>query len=276
MLSAMSTLGVPDLSAGAKMADASVAVLLGEPVRIHDDLSGSGSVTMTAAGRRRRWHDGAVAVAMPTWRARGPRSVAPVVPTVHQVPDMGLLVDTGLATASVDLLRLVGADPVALLLNASVAPTAVVALSSVLQAWCERALTVLHLSQARMPTTEGLFTAHVLQDVLGRQHVMVTLGDDPGRGPRMVLAECVVGMAIRGLGCNCRAELHDALRVVRDAGEGSVMLVRAGLAELAAPGACAPWSAPDPAAQLRHQALAAAALVSVCDRQRRDLTAVHA
>jgi hypothetical protein len=250
------------------MVDALAAALLGEPVLIHDDLADGRSVTVVAAGRR-SWSDHVVAMAMPRWRADGPRSVPAGVTAIHQVSDLGLVVDADLATASVDLLRLVGADPVVLHLDATVEPSVEVSLSAVLQAWCRRALTVAHLSDARLPTGTSTFTVHVLRDVQENEHVMLSLGDDPARGPNEVMPECVVGTAMGGLGCGCRARIDEALRNMERAGAGSLLLIRAGRSELAAPGACAQWSRNDPAAALRQDVLRDAALVSVMDHQRR-------
>jgi hypothetical protein len=202
----MSALVIAHQLATSDIVEALAAASLGEPVLIRDDLADGGSVTVAAAGRR-RWSDQAVAMAMPRWRAEGPQSVPAGVTTIQQVSDLGLVVDADLATASVDLLRLAGADPVVLHLDATVEPSVEVSLSAVLQAWC--------------------------------------------------------------LGCACRATLDDALRNVERAGAGSVLLIRAGRSELAAPGACAQWSRNDPASALRQGVLRGAALISVMDHQRR-------
>src|SRR5690242_10194679 len=94
------------------LADAVRAVLSGRAVEIVDDLHGGEACTIvTARGERAR---DAIAVALPEWRAAGPWAVPAGATVFDRVPDIGLVGATTLATASVDLLRLAGADPVAL------------------------------------------------------------------------------------------------------------------------------------------------------------------
>ena len=253
------------------LADALAAVHAGRPVRIVDDLRDGGAIVVAVAGRAPAVD--VAAVAMPKWRGAGPRPTPTGATVVHLVPDLGLVVEATLATASVDLLRLAGADPVALHLEAADADVTVT-LSALVQLWCERSLAVEHVSQARLPTIHGDFMAHVVRDVQNAEHVLLARGDDLELGPNTVVPECVVAMAMGGLGCGCRARLEDALAGVERAGRGSVLLVRADLFGLAAPGACPEWSTPDPAARLRHHALGDAARACVVDR-RRSARGVH-
>ena len=116
--------------------------------------------------------------------------------------------------------------------------------------------------------------AHVVRDVCGSEHVLLARGNLEN-GPCHVVAECVVGMAMGGLGCGCRARLETALQAVESTGAGMVLLVRADLFGLAAPGACPDWSTPDPAAPIRHRVLGDAARHCVIDHQLRSHSRVR-
>jgi len=85
---------------------------------------------------------------------------------------------------------------------------------------------VRRISQARIPTAVGEFTAYAFESVLdGEHHVALVKGEVAGRENVLVRvhSECLTGDIFGSLRCDCGPQLHGAL--ARIAAEGSGVLV---------------------------------------------------
>lgn len=88
------------------------------------------------------------------------------------------------------------------------------------------------VGRARLPRLDGDWTSVAVRDLRGAEHLALVRGE-AWRGPCHVATECIVGQALGGAACRCRARLDAALADVAGAGAGMVVLLRAGRDELA-------------------------------------------
>ncbi len=86
------------------------------------------------------------------------------------------------------------------------------------------------VSQARLPTRYGTFTAHVYEGLPeGTQHVALAMGEVRSETPVLVRmhSECLTGDVFGSLRCDCGDQLARALQMVAEEGRGVVLYVRA-------------------------------------------------
>ncbi len=160
--------------------------------------------------------------------------------------DGGVLVRRGHTEAAVDLARLAGRAPAGLICEVVSADHSRMAGAVELRALAARhdlplvsvadlvahrlahdPDVVQHVVTTRLPTRHGLFTAHGYRDVLGREHLALTMGE-PDRGPVHVHLECLAGDPFPAvLDCSCRADLDAAQAGIAAAGNGALVYVRA-------------------------------------------------
>jgi 3,4-dihydroxy 2-butanone 4-phosphate synthase/GTP cyclohydrolase II len=88
---------------------------------------------------------------------------------------------------------------------------------------------VRRVSQARIPTPHGDFTAHVFESVLDHtEHVAFVKGEVAGKQNVLVRvhSECLTGDVFGSMRCDCGMQLEQALQQVQEAGEGVVVYLR--------------------------------------------------
>ena len=88
---------------------------------------------------------------------------------------------------------------------------------------------VRRVSEARIPTAFGDFTAHVFASLLdGTEHVAFVKGEVSGKQNVLVRvhSECLTGDVFGSLRCDCGKQLEEALQRVSEAGEGVVVYLR--------------------------------------------------
>jgi 3,4-dihydroxy 2-butanone 4-phosphate synthase/GTP cyclohydrolase II len=88
---------------------------------------------------------------------------------------------------------------------------------------------VRRVSEARIPTAFGDFTAHVFASLLdGTEHVAFVKGEVSGKQNVLVRvhSECLTGDVFGSLRCDCGKQLEEALQRVAEAGEGVVVYLR--------------------------------------------------
>jgi 3,4-dihydroxy 2-butanone 4-phosphate synthase / GTP cyclohydrolase II len=88
---------------------------------------------------------------------------------------------------------------------------------------------VKRVSEARIPTEHGDFTCYAFQSTLdGREHLAFVKGDVAGRKDILVRvhSECLTGDVFGSLRCDCGPQLHDAMRMIDEAGAGVVVYLR--------------------------------------------------
>jgi 3,4-dihydroxy 2-butanone 4-phosphate synthase/GTP cyclohydrolase II len=204
----------------------------------------------------------------------GPASRERFTSPGHVIPlravDGGTLERVGTAEAAVDLARLAGFGPAAVLCETSIAPPAIglkavtpwalVAHRRATEGVIERVASTL------LPTTMGSFVAVGFRDrISGAHHVALVRGEPSGTVAPLVAVEyeCRLGTALRATRCNCRARQQSALRRIDADGHGVFLhLTRpAGPASMTALVSCAEYegagSGPHVAPMLAREVLRA-------------------
>jgi 3,4-dihydroxy 2-butanone 4-phosphate synthase/GTP cyclohydrolase II len=88
---------------------------------------------------------------------------------------------------------------------------------------------VTRVSQARLPTEYGVFTAHVYETSLdGIQHFALTLGDvtHPSAALVRMHSECLTGDVFASRRCDCGSQLHLAMKRIAKEGAGAIIYLR--------------------------------------------------
>ncbi len=88
---------------------------------------------------------------------------------------------------------------------------------------------VRRVSQARLPTRHGTFTAHVYESVRdGTPHVALVMGSVGGEPPVLVRmhSECLTGDVFGSLRCDCGEQLERATEMIAGEGRGIVLYIR--------------------------------------------------
>ncbi len=151
----------------------------------------------------------------------------------------GVLVRSGHTEASVDLARLAGLYPAAVICEV-LGPDGAPARGEVLQAFAARhripmlSITALiayrrrherlveRTAEAHLPTPFGVFRAMLYRNrVDGREHLALVLGD-PASSPTLVRVhdECLTGDVLGSLRCDCGEQLRQAMRLIGEHGQG--------------------------------------------------------
>lgn len=152
----------------------------------------------------------------------------------------GVLERDGHTEASVDLCRLAGLSPVAMIVElvhddgammrlpgavelAEAEGLAVITIEQLIE-WRRRHDRVEHIASANLPTEYGTFTAWGFEDrESGAEHLALVSEREPGEVPLVRLhSECLTGDALGSLRCDCGPQLREAQRLVSR--EGGVVL----------------------------------------------------
>jgi 3,4-dihydroxy 2-butanone 4-phosphate synthase/GTP cyclohydrolase II len=86
-----------------------------------------------------------------------------------------------------------------------------------------------HISEARIPTAIGVFTAHVYRSTLdGSEHLALVKGQVTGQQNVLVRvhSECLTGDIFESLRCDCGNQLKMALTKIEQAGSGVLVYLR--------------------------------------------------
>ncbi len=158
----------------------------------------------------------------------------------------GVLRRAGHTEATVDLCRLAGVEPVGVICEIMCDDGTMARLPQ-LQAFAERhglpILTIADLiayrkrsevlvdrvAEAELPTLWGAFRIVTFRDRLtGQEHVALVMGDVSGEKPVLVRvhSECLTGDALGSLRCDCRDQLHAALKMIAAEGRGVLLYMR--------------------------------------------------
>jgi 3,4-dihydroxy 2-butanone 4-phosphate synthase/GTP cyclohydrolase II len=148
---------------------------------------------------------------------------------------LGVLGRPGIAEAAVDLVRLAGLPAAAAVCEMDGVPTGLpsVTVQDVITHRRRHEPVVERVADTILPLPEGRFRALGYRNRLtGREHVALVHGDVTAHDgvPALLHTECRLG-DLFGARCECRRQLHDALRAVVAAGAGVVVYLRADDAE---------------------------------------------
>jgi 3,4-dihydroxy 2-butanone 4-phosphate synthase/GTP cyclohydrolase II len=84
------------------------------------------------------------------------------------------------------------------------------------------------MTEARIPTAFGSFTAVAYESHDGRTHVALVKGDPAGKDNVLVRvhSECFTGDVLGSIRCDCGIQLNEAMRKIDAEGEGVVVYIR--------------------------------------------------
>ncbi len=160
--------------------------------------------------------------------------------------DGGVLRRAGHTEAAVDLARLAGLKPAAVLSELIHDDGSMMRLPAILEFAAEHNLKVgaikdlisfrlsqdgfvTHVASAKLPTPWAEFTIHgYLDELTNQEHVAVSLGDVATSEPVLVRmhSECLTGDALHSLRCDCGFQRDAALQAIADEGRGVLVYLR--------------------------------------------------
>lgn len=88
---------------------------------------------------------------------------------------------------------------------------------------------VIRVSEARLPTKWGEFTAYAYESLLdGKGHLALVRGEWEKNEPILVRvhSECLTGDVLGSLRCDCGEQLETAMRMIQEAGKGVLLYMR--------------------------------------------------
>ncbi|HXO66787.1 MAG TPA: bifunctional 3,4-dihydroxy-2-butanone-4-phosphate synthase/GTP cyclohydrolase II [Candidatus Dormibacteraeota bacterium] len=160
--------------------------------------------------------------------------------------DGGVLVRAGQTEAAVDLARLAGLHPAAVICEVMKADGTMARMPDLkvfskkhgigivtikdLIAYRRRWEKLVELkAEATLPTEFGLFTVKGYEDTItGETHVALVMGEVSPKQPVLLRAhsECLTGDAFHSLRCDCEQQLHRAMEMIAAEGSGVVLYLR--------------------------------------------------
>ena len=160
----------------------------------------------------------------------------------------GVLKRAGQTEASVDLARLAGLEPAAVICEimnddgtmarvpdlvrfAERHGLAMITVADLIRHRLRHESIVRRVASPRLPTAYGDFRLHAYRsDVTGEEHLALVMGeiaDDPGGDPKPLLvrvhSQCLTGDIFASERCDCGLQLHGALERIREAGRGVLL-----------------------------------------------------
>ena len=84
------------------------------------------------------------------------------------------------------------------------------------------------VASSQLPTHWGAFVAHSVVDTVGKEHLILAMGDVGNGEPVLVRihSECLTGDALFSLRCDCGFQLRTAMETIGDVGRGVVLYLR--------------------------------------------------
>ena len=158
----------------------------------------------------------------------------------------GVLKRAGHTEAGVDLARLAGLTPAAVLAEvvnedgsmargpdlvkfAQEHNLLIISIAHLIRYRRHREKLVRRVSNARIPTAHGEFTAYVFESLLdGEEHLAFVRGDVAGKENVLVRvhSECLTGDVFGSMRCDCGLQLDLAMQMIAEADEGVVVYLR--------------------------------------------------
>ena len=157
----------------------------------------------------------------------------------------GVLKRAGHTEASVDLARLAGLEPAAVLAEVMNDDGTMARLGKLQEFCADHGLLLISIADlisyrrqherlvdpvatARIPTQFGEFTCHVYRDFNETEHLALVKGRVMGQEPVLVRvhSECLTGDILGSLRCDCGTQLHEALRIISAEERGVLVYLR--------------------------------------------------
>ncbi|WP_029895484.1 bifunctional 3,4-dihydroxy-2-butanone-4-phosphate synthase/GTP cyclohydrolase II [Desulfohalovibrio reitneri] len=159
----------------------------------------------------------------------------------------GVLVRTGQTEGSVDMAKLVGLKPAAVICEIMNEDGSMARMPDLVEFAKKHDLkiatiadliayrmrfgdhTVTRVGEAKLPTCFGEFNIRAFDSTSdGRTHIALTLGDVDDGDPVLVRvhSECLTGDVFASMRCDCGPQLHTAMRRVQEEGRGVILYMR--------------------------------------------------
>ncbi len=158
----------------------------------------------------------------------------------------GVLRRAGHTEAAVDLARLAGLPPAGVICEimddqgrmarmdhltriAQQLGIRIITIEDLIRYRIRKERTVKRVASARLPTRYGEFTVHAYQDTLtGEVHLALVKGEVQGKANVLVRvhSQCITGDIFGSLRCDCGDQLHNALRMIAQEGQGVFLYMR--------------------------------------------------
>ena len=158
----------------------------------------------------------------------------------------GVLKRAGHTEAAVDLARLAGCEPAGVLAEVVNEDGTMSRLPDLVEFCEEHDLLLISIadliryrraneplvdpvSQARIPTVYGDFTAHVFRDFDETEHLALVFGQIMGAEEPVLVrvhSECLTGDILASMRCDCGSQLHSALDAIAESGAGVLVYLR--------------------------------------------------
>ena len=157
----------------------------------------------------------------------------------------GVLVRAGHTEGSIDLLRLAGLQPAAVIceimnedgamarlpdlenFSRAHGDIPIVSIRDIIEQRIARECLVSAIAHSKLPTEFGEFEVHAFQSLIdGSEHLALAIGPLSGSPLVRVHSECLTGDALMSLRCDCGAQLHSALAQIAREGNGVLIYMR--------------------------------------------------
>lgn len=158
----------------------------------------------------------------------------------------GVLARPGHTEAGVDLTRLAGLTPAAVICEIMAEDGDMARLPALRQFVAEHGLKIISIEalahhrrqhetpppitrvdSAQLPTPYGPFRVTAYRDAQNQEHLLLSLGDTSGGPPLVRLhSECLTGDVLGSLRCDCGEQLQMALRRIAEEGNGMLLYLR--------------------------------------------------
>jgi 3,4-dihydroxy 2-butanone 4-phosphate synthase/GTP cyclohydrolase II len=160
--------------------------------------------------------------------------------------DGGVLVRAGHTEGSIDLMRLAGLKPSAVICeimndDGTMArlpdlkkfalehgDLPVVSIKDLISYRMEKETLIRERSRAKLPTAHGEFDMVAFENLVDRSEHLALVKGDPTVGSTLVRvhSECLTGDALGSARCDCGEQLHAAMRQIQEAGSGVLIYMR--------------------------------------------------
>ncbi len=87
-------------------------------------------------------------------------------------------------------------------------------------------MSVIHQSEAHLPTRFGDFALHIFHDAKGLEHMAIIAGKPKDECLVRIHSECATGDILGSLRCDCRDQLETSLKKIAEAGQGLFIYLR--------------------------------------------------
>jgi 3,4-dihydroxy 2-butanone 4-phosphate synthase/GTP cyclohydrolase II len=158
----------------------------------------------------------------------------------------GVLRRTGQTEASVDLAKLAGLYPAAVICEimnedgtmsrmpelqkfAEEHDIKIISVAALIEYRRRTERLIRKIAQTTIPTEFGLWALHIYESAVDdKHHLALVQGDIAGDPPPLVRAhsECLTGDVFGSQRCDCGAQLHAAMKMVQDEGRGIILYMR--------------------------------------------------